>query len=106
MRRGLAKGCSSSPLLTMHSLATSCQSVFHLIKPHARAFALAAAFIFSAAQAHAQGCVVARGGGANAIVDGDGYLEKGHWEVSLAYRHFNSGRHFVGDDEQTQRQAL
>jgi len=90
----------------MHPLATSCQSVFRLIKLHARTFALAAAFIFSAAQAHAQGCVVARGGGANAIVDGDGYLEKGHWEVSLAYRHFNSGRHFVGDDEQTQRQAL
>ncbi len=53
-----------------------------------------------------QGCVVARGGGANAISDSSGYLEKDHFDISFAYRHFLSGRHFVGDDEQTQRSAM
>lgn len=81
-------------------------SILRLIKENARALALLAVFAVSATQAHAQGCVVARGGGANAITDGDGYLDKGHWEVSFAFRHFLSSRHFVGDDEQTQRAAL
>ncbi len=52
-----------------------------------------------------QGCVVARGGGANAI-SGAGYLPAHHWELNFAYRNFRSDRHFVGDDEQTQRAAL
>lgn len=51
----------------------------------------------------AQGCVIARGGGAAAITDGSGYLEKGDWQVTFAVRHFDSHRHFAGDDEQTQR---
>ncbi len=50
-----------------------------------------------------QGCVIARGGGAAAITDGSGYLEKGDWQLSLALRHFDSHRHFAGDDEQTIR---
>jgi hypothetical protein len=50
-----------------------------------------------------QGCVIARGGGAAAITDGSGYLEKGDWQLSLGIRHFDSHRHFAGDDEQTQR---
>lgn len=53
-----------------------------------------------------QGCVVARGGGANAITGDEGYLDQGHWELTFAYRHFLSGRHFVGDDEQFQREEL
>lgn len=53
----------------------------------------------------AQGCVVARGGGANAI-SGAGYLPAHHWELNFAYRNFRSDRHFVGDDEQKQRAAL
>jgi len=52
---------------------------------------------------HAQGCVIARGGGAAAITDGSGYLEKGDWQVTFAVRHFDSHRHFAGDDEQTIR---
>lgn len=50
-----------------------------------------------------QGCVIARGGGASAITDGSGYLEKGDWQVTFAMRHFKSHRHFAGDDEQTYR---
>ena len=53
-----------------------------------------------------QGCVVARGGGASAVSDDSGYLEPHHWELSVNYRNFRSDRHFVGDDEQTQRAAL
>ena len=50
-----------------------------------------------------QGCVIARGGGGAAITDGTGYLEKGDWQITLAARHFDSHRHFAGDDEQTHR---
>ena len=51
----------------------------------------------------AQGCVISRGGGAAAITDGSGYLNKGDWQVTLSMRHFDSHRHFAGDDEQTIR---
>ena len=61
------------------------------------------AFLLLPASLLGQGCVIARGGGAAAITDGSGYLEKGDWQVTLAMRHFDSHRHFAGDDEQTQR---
>lgn len=50
-----------------------------------------------------QGCVIARGGGGSAITDSSGYLQPGDWQVTFAFRHFKSHRHFAGDDEQTQR---
>jgi len=50
-----------------------------------------------------QGCVIARGGGGALIMDGNGYLEAGQWQLSFDFRHFKSHRHFAGDDEQTQR---
>lgn len=53
-----------------------------------------------------QGCVVARGGGANSVTGEGGYLQPKHWEVTASYRNFRSDRHFVGDDEQKQRTAL
>jgi hypothetical protein len=59
-------------------------------------------FILPAA-AFGQGCLIARGGGGAMITDGSGYLEKGDWQVNLAVRHFDSHRHFAGDDEQTHR---
>ncbi len=74
-----------------------------LARQHARALLVIAGFIITAAQAHAQGCVIARGGGSAMITDGTGFLEQGDWQVSLALRHFKSHRHFAGDDEQTQR---
>ena len=36
---------------------------------------------------------------------GNDYLQAGHWEASLAYRWLHSDRHFVGGQEQPQRQA-
>lgn len=51
-----------------------------------------------------QGCVIARGGGsASSIMDGADYLHKGHWETTLAFRWFESHRHYAGAVEQTQR---
>jgi hypothetical protein len=83
----------------------SANALFRLAQQHSRALALAALFVVSATQAHAQGCVIARGGGASTITGG-GYLEAGHWQLNIAYRNFRSDRHFVGDDEQKQRKAL
>ena len=73
---------------------------------HLRTFVLAAAFIFSAASAHAQGCVIARGGGCAAISDSSGYLEAKHWQLNFAFRHFKSDRHYISDVEQPLRKEL
>lgn len=92
----------------MHSPFNSSPSrhrILHLIRQHVRALALVAALGFSTSEAHAQGCVIARGGGASAVAGGD-FLEPGHWQVTVAYRNFRSDRHFVGDDEQKQRAQL
>lgn len=86
-----------------HALSRQEHTLLLLAKRHARAFALAAVFVVSATQAHAQGCVIARGGGAASIADGSGFVEAKHWQLNFAYRHFDSHRHFAGDDEQTQR---
>jgi hypothetical protein len=58
--------------------------------------------------AHAQGCVAVRGGSCpfhphDAEATGG---EAGDWQVSVGYRWLHSGRHFVGDREQPQRQEL
>src|ERR1044071_1740735 len=55
---------------------------------------------------NAQGCVAVRQmGGVTAITPEGSYnLEKGDLQMGLNYRHFHSWRHFVGTDEQPQRQ--
>src|SRR5260221_569024 len=56
---------------------------------------------------NAQGCVAVRQmGGENALGTGSYNLSKGELQVGLNYRHFHSWRHFVGTEEQKQRQAL
>ena len=56
---------------------------------------------------NAQGCVAVRQmGGENALGTGSYNLSKGELQVGLNYRHFHSWRHFVGTDEQKQRQVL
>ncbi|MBI1176932.1 hypothetical protein GC207_05780 [bacterium] len=60
--------------------------------------------ILSPIHSFSQGCVISRGGGGTMLLGGDGFLEPGDWQLSLAYRHFHSDRHFQGDVEQTQRQ--
>ena len=62
--------------------------------------------------ASAQGCVAVRQmGGVTALRSsdnaGDGYnMSKGDLQVGVNYRYFHSWRHFVGTDEQPQRQTL
>jgi hypothetical protein len=62
-------------------------------------------FNFNAA---AQGCVAVRQmGGVTALCGPDAYnLSKGDFQIGVNYRHFHSWRHFVGTDEQPQRQVL
>jgi hypothetical protein len=58
--------------------------------------------------AAAQGCVAVRQmGGVTALCGSNSYnLSKGDLQVGVNYRYFHSWRHFVGTDEQPQRQAL
>lgn len=63
------------------------------------------AALFASHAAFGQGCVIARGGGGAMILDGSGFLEPKQWQLNIAHRWFESDRHFIGDDEQPQRQA-
>ncbi|MDB5276773.1 MAG: hypothetical protein JWR61_1728 [Ferruginibacter sp.] len=59
-------------------------------------------------QSTAQGCVAVRQmGGLGAMSPSGSYnLSKGDFQVGTNYRYFHSWRHFVGTDEQPQRQVL
>jgi hypothetical protein len=71
---------------------------------HARAFALAAVFVVTATQAHAQGCVaIKQMGGGFCSLEGSTAGAPSKWDVSASYEYFRSHRHFVGTDEQEQR---
>lgn len=67
------------------------------------------------APAHAQGCIAIRGTGMCmrpghhhpvGAEAGDNPIAPEHWQVALSYRWLHSDRHFVGDEEQKQRQRL
>ena len=90
--------------MTIHAPSQGRRALSFLLS-HVRTLLLASAFIFTATQAHAQGCVIARGGGGAMINDGSGLLEAKHWQLNFAYRHFTSDRHFIGPWEQPQRKA-
>ncbi|CAN5674383.1 hypothetical protein BH10BAC3_BH10BAC3_13340 [soil metagenome] len=54
---------------------------------------------------NAQGCVAVRQmGGLNALFSSSYNLQKGSFQVGANYRYFHSWRHFVGTEEQPQRQ--
>jgi hypothetical protein len=56
---------------------------------------------------NAQGCVAVRQmGGMNGLSNSSYNLEKGEIQVGANYRYFHSFRHFVGTEEQPQRQEL
>jgi hypothetical protein len=55
----------------------------------------------------AQGCVAVRQmGGMNGLSNSSYNLEKGEIQIGANYRYFHSFRHFVGTEEQPQRQEL
>lgn len=60
----------------------------------------------SAASAFGQGCVAVRQMGGNMICSSSSYnLPKGEFALGATYRYFHSWRHFVGSEEQPQRQT-
>jgi len=74
-----------------------------------RLIILAALFVIAFNfNASAQGCVAVRQmGGVTALCGPDAYnLSKGDFQIGVNYRHFHSWRHFVGTEEQPQRQVL
>jgi len=55
---------------------------------------------------HAQGCVAVRQmGGINPLSTSGYTLPKGEFQIGTSYRYFHSFRHFVGTEEQPQRQT-
>jgi len=66
-------------------------------------------FLFACAITHksmAQGCVAVRSMGGNIMCNSSSYsLPKGEFMIGTNYRYFHSFRHFVGTDEQPQRQT-
>jgi hypothetical protein len=65
---------------------------------------IAATFAYN--KTSAQGCVAVRlMGGINPISTSGYTLPKGEFQVGASYRHFHSWRHFVGTEEQKQRQT-
>ena len=63
-------------------------------------------FSFSYSQVNAQGCVAVRQmGGINPLSTNGYTLPKGEFQIGANYRYFHSWRHFVGTEEQPQRQT-
>ena len=55
---------------------------------------------------YAQGCVAVRQMGGNSMCASSSYhLPKGEFQVGMGYRYFHSWRHFVGTEEQPERQT-
>ncbi len=65
------------------------------------------AFLISSEIVSAQGCVAVRQmGGINPMLGSSSYnLQKGQFQVGTSYRYFHSWRHFVGKEEQPERQT-
>lgn len=64
-----------------------------------------AAMLIGPAAAYGQGCIIAHSVGAEGGPQSQGgYLQAGHWQFTLDYRHQYSFRHFVGSTEQVYRQ--
>src|SRR6187551_4065678 len=65
--------------------------------------------LFSATRyfdANAQGCVAVRQMGGINPLSASGYtLPKGEFQIGTSYRYFHSFRHFVGTEEQPERQT-
>ncbi|HEY3405112.1 MAG TPA: hypothetical protein VGK59_17105 [Ohtaekwangia sp.] len=70
-------------------------------------FLIAVAFVVTGiTESFAQGCVAVRQMGGNTICATEGYnLPKGEFQIGATYRYFHSWRHFVGSEEQKERQT-
>jgi hypothetical protein len=60
----------------------------------------------TSAKINAQGCVAVREMGGNVMCNTNSYnLKKGEFQIGTTYRYFHSFRHFIGRNEQPQRQT-
>ncbi len=94
------------PTMQTHAIPSRTRQMSPLLRlatQNVRALTLTVAFIFSAAQAHAQGCVTAHGSGLPASMN-EGNPDQ-RWDASVSYRWFQSDRHYVGTAYQPQRDA-
>ncbi len=68
---------------------------------------LAGVFVLGAlgAQVQAQGCVCTRQNIPAIGSQGGAYMEGGKWQIFAGFRYFKSDRHFVGKEEQVNRQT-
>jgi len=67
--------------------------------------AVAVCYLFQLSQADAQGCVAVRQMGGTGMLSSNSYnMEKGQFQLGTNYRYFHSFRHFVGKEEQHERQ--
>lgn len=79
------------------------------IRPRGSAASLLGLLLIAASQlflanAHGQGCVIARGANVCLMTHThDSFLQPGDWQTTIAHRWFKSDRHFVGRQEQPQR---
>jgi hypothetical protein len=63
-------------------------------------------FCFVSSNLNAQGCVAVRQmGGVNPLSSSGYTLSKGEFQIGTSYRYFHSWRHFVGTEEQHERQT-
>jgi hypothetical protein len=91
-------------IMQIHAPTWKENSVLIVVKRQARAFALAAVFVVSATQAHAQGCVaIKQMGDGSCSLEGLTGPDASKWGISGSYEYFRSHRHFIGTDEQEQR---
>src|SRR5512138_2638082 len=68
-------------------------------------FLVAVVVAASISSSYGQGCVAVRQMGGNIMSSPNSYvLPKGHFQIGTNYRYFHSWRHFVGKEEQPQRQ--
>lgn len=65
----------------------------------------AAAFGVGSEEALAQGCILTRQSTPTIGGDGSQYMQPGKWQVVAGYRYGYSGRHFIGTEEQVQREV-
>jgi hypothetical protein len=77
------------------------------MKQHLHTYSIALLLFLAVCQTelHAQGCVAVRQmGGINPLSTSGYTLSKGEFQIGTSYRYFHSFRHYVGTEEQPQRQ--
>lgn len=87
-----------------HANIRTFQRSYAVLKPLARALALAALTLLATTQARAQGCVaIKQMGDGSCSLSGLQVPATDRWEIDESYEHFRSHRHFIGTQEQHQR---